>query len=221
MTIALFQFPRLGCLNQTKKANSKEFAICHQKTSGQNISLWNSSAHNIMHGWPIVFFQFFIARLSPQIKQTNKQYYGIRQHHVKTYKTYLCVILRPIMSCTDDKLCSSSSLWPGPDQTNKQINNTICHQCTRQHHLKKYLCVILRPIMSCTDDKSRSSSLNVIWFWRFVKCVFVPCLSHLLVPTMRLSRHRELGIVKIKYYIEPLVSLCIMFLHLGLSMYCE
>ena len=71
--------------------------------------------------------------------------------------------------------------------------------------------------MSCTDDKSRSSSLNVIWFWRFVKCVFVPCLSHLLVPTMRLSRHRELGIVKIKYYIEPLVSLCIMFLHLGLS----
>ena len=139
--------------------------ICHQTTSRQNVSLCNSSAHYVMHGWQIAFFQFSKARLSPQIKQ---------------------------------------------------INNTICQVVNRQYHVKTYLCVILRPIMSCTDDKSRSSSLNVIWFWRFVKCVFVPCLSHLLVPTMRLSRHRELGIVKIKYYIEPLVSLCIMFLHLGL-----
>ena len=46
--------------------------ICHQTTSHQNISLCNSSAHNVMHGWQIAFFQFSKARLSPQTKQTNK-----------------------------------------------------------------------------------------------------------------------------------------------------
>ena len=39
------------------------------------ISLCNSSAHNVIHGRQFSFFQFLKARLSPQIKQTNKQIY--------------------------------------------------------------------------------------------------------------------------------------------------